>query len=48
MPEAKVDAPGGHGLWLVYQICDQVELASGADGTTIRMHMSVPQAVRRD
>lgn len=36
------DANGGHGLWLVYQICDQVELDSGENGTTIRLHMSLP------
>ena len=29
----------GHGLWLVNQVCDLVELRSGADGTTVRMHM---------
>jgi anti-sigma regulatory factor (Ser/Thr protein kinase) len=29
----------GHGLWLVNQVCDLVELRSGEDGTTIRMHM---------
>ncbi len=29
----------GHGLWLVNQVCDLVELRSGAAGTTIRMHM---------
>jgi anti-sigma regulatory factor (Ser/Thr protein kinase) len=34
-----LDGPGGHGLWLVNQVCDRVELTSGADGTTIRMHM---------
>ena len=33
------DAPGGHGLWLVNQICDLVELRSGPAGTSIRMHM---------
>jgi anti-sigma regulatory factor (Ser/Thr protein kinase) len=38
------DASGGHGLWLVYQVCDQVELNSGADGTTVRMHMSLRPA----
>lgn len=35
------DAPGGHGLWLVHQVCDQVELRSDDAGTTIRMHMSI-------
>lgn len=29
----------GHGLWVVNQICDLVELRSGPDGTTVRMHM---------
>ena len=29
----------GHGLWLVNQVCDLVELRSGGAGTTIRMHM---------
>jgi anti-sigma regulatory factor (Ser/Thr protein kinase) len=29
----------GHGLWLVNQVCDLVELRSGRDGTTVRMHM---------
>lgn len=36
-------ALGGHGLWLVHQVCDQVELSSGADGTTVRMHMSLDE-----
>jgi anti-sigma regulatory factor (Ser/Thr protein kinase) len=36
------DANGGHGLWLVRQICDRVELRSGKNGTTIRLHMSLP------
>ena len=35
------DAHGGHGLWLVYQVCDLVELRSGSTGTTIRMHMAI-------
>jgi anti-sigma regulatory factor (Ser/Thr protein kinase) len=34
-------AAGGHGLWLVHQVCDQVELHSDEDGTVIRMHMSL-------
>jgi anti-sigma regulatory factor (Ser/Thr protein kinase) len=29
----------GHGLWLVNQMCDLVEMRSGEDGTTVRMHM---------
>ena len=35
------DASGGHGLWLVHQVCDQVELRSDETGTTIRMHMAI-------
>jgi len=35
------EANGGHGLWLVYQVCDRVELHSDKDGTVIRMHMSL-------
>jgi anti-sigma regulatory factor (Ser/Thr protein kinase) len=35
------DATGGHGLWLVHQVCDVVELRSDATGTTIRMHMGI-------
>jgi anti-sigma regulatory factor (Ser/Thr protein kinase) len=33
------DAAGGHGLWLVHQVCDLVELTSDTSGTTVRMHM---------
>lgn len=29
----------GHGLWLVNQVCDLVEMRSGEQGTTVRMHM---------
>jgi anti-sigma regulatory factor (Ser/Thr protein kinase) len=41
-------ASGGHGLWLVRQVCDLVELTSDANGTTIRMHMALrpPGAAR--
>lgn len=35
------DATGGHGLWLVYQLCDLVDLRSDESGTTIRLHMSL-------
>jgi anti-sigma regulatory factor (Ser/Thr protein kinase) len=37
--QPSADALAGHGLWLVHQLCDHVELTSGKDGTTIRMHM---------
>lgn len=32
-------ASGGHGLWVVHQICDQVEISIGQAGTTVRVHM---------
>jgi anti-sigma regulatory factor (Ser/Thr protein kinase) len=35
------DASGGHGLWLVHQVCDRVDLRSDQNGTVIRMHMSL-------
>jgi anti-sigma regulatory factor (Ser/Thr protein kinase) len=35
------EADGGHGLWLVYQVCDLVELRSDENGTAIRMHMAI-------
>jgi anti-sigma regulatory factor (Ser/Thr protein kinase) len=35
------DASGGHGLWLVHQVCDLVELRSDSTGTTVRMHMAI-------
>jgi anti-sigma regulatory factor (Ser/Thr protein kinase) len=35
------NASGGHGLWIVHQVCDLVELTSDASGTTVRMHMTL-------
>jgi anti-sigma regulatory factor (Ser/Thr protein kinase) len=35
------DSNGGHGLWLVHQVCDRVDLHSDESGTVIRMHMSL-------
>ncbi len=32
------DEPG-HGLWVVHQVCDLVEVRTGEAGTTIRLHM---------
>ena len=32
-------AGNGHGLWLVHQACDLVELRSGPGETVIRLHM---------
>jgi anti-sigma regulatory factor (Ser/Thr protein kinase) len=36
-----VDAGSGVGLWIVNQLCDLVEVRSGHDGTTIRVHAAV-------
>jgi anti-sigma regulatory factor (Ser/Thr protein kinase) len=36
-----LDAMGGHGLWIVYQVCDRVEIDSHEAGTTVRMHMAI-------
>jgi anti-sigma regulatory factor (Ser/Thr protein kinase) len=36
-----LDAMGGHGLWIVHQVCDQVDLKSDETGTTIRLHMKL-------
>jgi anti-sigma regulatory factor (Ser/Thr protein kinase) len=35
------DSNGGYGLWLVYQVCDRVEVHSDGDGTVIRLHMTL-------
>jgi anti-sigma regulatory factor (Ser/Thr protein kinase) len=40
--EPSLDAMGGHGLWIVNQVCDRVEIQSGENGTTIRLHMNLP------
>ena len=37
-----LEAMGGHGLWIVYQVCDEVEMRSDETGTTIRLHMELP------
>jgi anti-sigma regulatory factor (Ser/Thr protein kinase) len=37
-------ASGGHGLWLVHQVCDLVELRSDSTGTMVRMHMAISPA----
>jgi anti-sigma regulatory factor (Ser/Thr protein kinase) len=41
---ARAPQPGattGYGLWMVNQVCDQVDLHSDETGTTIRMHMNL-------
>ena len=37
-----LDAMGGHGLWIVQEVCDDVEMQSDETGTTIRLHMKLP------
>jgi anti-sigma regulatory factor (Ser/Thr protein kinase) len=32
----------GRGLWLTNQLCDLVQIRSGADGTVVRLHMRQP------
>lgn len=36
-------AEPGHGLWLVNQVCDLVELRSGRAGTSVRLHMRLDE-----
>jgi anti-sigma regulatory factor (Ser/Thr protein kinase) len=35
----KADTRGGHGLRIIHQACDRVEVRSGDAGTVVRMHM---------
>lgn len=35
------DAGRGHGLWVVHQVCDLVEMRTGGSGTTFRLHMGL-------
>jgi anti-sigma regulatory factor (Ser/Thr protein kinase) len=37
----RAEAYGGHGLWLVHQICDRVDLHSDEAGTVIRLYMTL-------
>jgi anti-sigma regulatory factor (Ser/Thr protein kinase) len=40
MVQPAPDAPGGgRGLWVVSQVCDQVEISTGQAGTTVRVHV---------
>jgi anti-sigma regulatory factor (Ser/Thr protein kinase) len=34
---------GGHGLWLVHQVCDLVAMRTGPSGTVLRLHMRRPE-----
>jgi anti-sigma regulatory factor (Ser/Thr protein kinase) len=42
--QPSLEALGGHGLWIVNQVCDQVDMQSDETGTTIRLHMILPIA----
>lgn len=35
------EADRGHGLWVVHQLCDLVEMRTGAAGTVFRLHMAL-------
>jgi len=37
--QVPADAGGGHGLWLVNQVCDLVEIRTAPGHTVIRLHM---------
>ncbi|HWO48154.1 MAG TPA: sensor histidine kinase, partial [Solirubrobacterales bacterium] len=39
-----IDQEGGRGLWLANQLCDLVQIRSGAGGTTVRLHLLAPEA----
>jgi anti-sigma regulatory factor (Ser/Thr protein kinase) len=41
--QPSLDALGGHGLWIVNQVCDRVDMHSDETGTTIRLHMALPR-----
>jgi anti-sigma regulatory factor (Ser/Thr protein kinase) len=45
--QPSLDAMGGHGLWIVHQVCDQVDMHSDETGTTIRLHMKLPGRLSR-
>jgi anti-sigma regulatory factor (Ser/Thr protein kinase) len=36
---------GGRGIWLAYQLCDEVSVATGPIGTTIGLRMALPGRV---
>jgi anti-sigma regulatory factor (Ser/Thr protein kinase) len=35
-------AIGGRGLWLINELCDLVEVRSGPEGASVRMHVALP------
>jgi anti-sigma regulatory factor (Ser/Thr protein kinase) len=41
--EPSLDRTGGRGLWLANRLCRLVQIRSGAAGTTVRLHVPLPQ-----
>lgn len=39
-----VSQEGGRGLWLANVLCDLVQIRSGENGTTVRLHLLAPEA----
>jgi anti-sigma regulatory factor (Ser/Thr protein kinase) len=39
--EPAVTQPSGRGLWLARQLCDLVQVRTGAAGTTVRLHLTL-------
>ncbi len=35
------DQINGRGLWIVSQVCDQVQVRTGADGSVVRVRMNL-------
>ena len=38
---------GGRGIWLAYQLCDEVTMATGPIGTTIGLRIGLPRRTTR-
>jgi anti-sigma regulatory factor (Ser/Thr protein kinase) len=38
---------GGRGIWLAYQLCDEVTMATGPIGTTIGLRIDMPRRTTR-
>lgn len=39
--EPEAEQPSGRGLWLARQLCDLVQVRTGADGTVVRLHVTL-------
>lgn len=40
--EPAIAQPNGRGLWLARQLCDLVQVRTGAGGTVVRLHVTLP------